>query len=569
MLTIYREGLTITPNGPLEPSEGSYNVAVKLENDNTYADYTITMYVGYLVKGIKKTRKCEVDTEGNYLIPDVALAQNGPLFVSFMLEDASKTKGFMTNALTYIIKDAPYTNLDPTDDPTWKEQVKAWIEEMGGGGGVGIDKTLTVSGKAADAKVVGDKFNQLTEEIDNLTISGLTTAQVNALNEMFKVCAYTQSDVSAQYNAFKTAFGIGESGGEDSGDDEPITPTVTLTSISATYNGGEVLVGTDIDDLTGITVTGTYSDGTTKNIIDYTLSGEIIEGTNTITVSYDGKTTTFVVTGYVEQSGESGELTEEELAQLETMPDAYLSDDGQYLYINPLRTLTYLKYQTASSYIGTNNVIVNSNTLAGYTQLALKEQHEDMFNGMIPYAKNIDDAYGEWNNAGFRDSTDIPDLCYGYDSTAKSLMIRDGIDTYNTYKSSGDFSKRLYDSFRRIPIKVSSSLRVFELTDEVIDALTGSMSTTPNDYGFYAGFVSTPLGGGFGAWSNNNVICSVGGVMSMAGDPSKEYEFYRCAASLNRFYYYIPQENITDLTLNGLKEYLKTKNIKFFHIAKE
>lgn len=85
-----------------------------------------------------------------------------------------------------------------------------------------------------------------------------------------------------------------DSGGED-------TPTeATLSSISATYNGGEVLVGTDIDDLTGITVTGTYSDSTTKNIIDYTLSGTINEGSNTITVSYQGKTTTFTVVGYVE-----------------------------------------------------------------------------------------------------------------------------------------------------------------------------------------------------------------------------------------------------------------------------
>ena len=129
--------------------------------------------------------------------------------------------------------------------------------------------------------------------------AGLTENQIIALNEMFKVCAYTQSDVSTQYNAFKTAFGI-----TDSGNEEPDTPTVTLTSISATYSGGEVLVGTDVDDLTGITVTGTYSDGSTKNIIDYTLSGTINEGTNTITVSYSGKTAEITVVGVAESSGE-------------------------------------------------------------------------------------------------------------------------------------------------------------------------------------------------------------------------------------------------------------------------
>lgn len=74
----------------------------------------------------------------------------------------------------------------------------------------------------------------------------------------------------------------------------------TLSSISATYTGGNVEVGTPLSSLTGITVTGTWSDGTTSEIIGYTLTGEIVEGENTITVSYNGLTTTFEVIGYVE-----------------------------------------------------------------------------------------------------------------------------------------------------------------------------------------------------------------------------------------------------------------------------
>lgn len=72
---------------------------------------------------------------------------------------------------------------------------------------------------------------------------------------------------------------------------------VTLTSISATYTGGDVAIGTALTDLTGITVTATYSDGSTSNVTGYTLSGTIAEGENTITVSYGGKTTTFTVIG--------------------------------------------------------------------------------------------------------------------------------------------------------------------------------------------------------------------------------------------------------------------------------
>ena len=75
---------------------------------------------------------------------------------------------------------------------------------------------------------------------------------------------------------------------------------VTLTSISATYTGGDVTVGTSLNDLTGITVTAHYSDGSTANVTGYTLSGTIAEGSNTITVSYGGKTTTFTVVGKME-----------------------------------------------------------------------------------------------------------------------------------------------------------------------------------------------------------------------------------------------------------------------------
>ena len=81
---------------------------------------------------------------------------------------------------------------------------------------------------------------------------------------------------------------------------------VTLTSISAIYAGGSVAAGTAVTDLTDITVIAHYSDGSTAPVTGYTLSGEIVEGSNTITVSYGGKTTTFTVTGkaeYVDPSG--------------------------------------------------------------------------------------------------------------------------------------------------------------------------------------------------------------------------------------------------------------------------
>ena len=53
-----------------------------------------------------------------------------------------------------------------------------------------------------------EQLDNIANEVKNLNVSGLTTQQVTALDNMFKACAYTKQDVSEEYNAFKIAFGI-------------------------------------------------------------------------------------------------------------------------------------------------------------------------------------------------------------------------------------------------------------------------------------------------------------------------------------------------------------------------
>ena len=72
---------------------------------------------------------------------------------------------------------------------------------------------------------------------------------------------------------------------------------VLQTNLSVSYSGGEVLVGTDVDLMTDISVFVEYSDGTKEEITDYVLSGSIAEGENTITVTYEELTATFIVVG--------------------------------------------------------------------------------------------------------------------------------------------------------------------------------------------------------------------------------------------------------------------------------
>lgn len=180
-------------------------------------------------------------------------------------------------------------------------------------GGAVPDKTLTISGAPADAKVVGDRCSQLQQTINNYGIYVGDTQPTNGVMYWLDTSEDTEEEP-----------------------DTPVEPDVpedaTLSSISATYTGGDVTVGTALSSLTGITVTATYSDGTSKTVTDYTLSGEIAEGENTITVSYGGKTTTFKVTGVAESGGDNNVDLSESNVFASSTGDIILNKSSSPLY---------------------------------------------------------------------------------------------------------------------------------------------------------------------------------------------------------------------------------------------
>lgn len=261
-------------------------------------------------------------------------------------------------------------------DVTTLALAKSYTNQHGGSGGGGdstveLDTTLSEAGKAADAKAVGDALASKQDKLiagDNITIAadgktisatgGLTTAQVNALNGMFKVCAFTKADVSAEYTAFKTAFGISE--------------VVTLSSISVTYDGGDVAVGTDVTALDGVVVTAIYSDGSTEIATGYTISGTIAEGQNTVTVTYQGKTATFTVTGVAESSGggEGGETgvsneitwTDGVAYTFNPVNNTYIESNGAETAYNSWSSSPYLYCDGASHLVFT--VLLDSSILS-------------------------------------------------------------------------------------------------------------------------------------------------------------------------------------------------------------
>lgn len=133
------------------------------------------------------------------------------------------------------------------------------------------------------------QVKQLVEEHSGQTAALTADERSSLIAVVNAIGAFNVPNGRELIDAFNTAWG-----GEVP---EPDQPEKTLVSISATYSGGEVAVGTALSALTGVVVTAHYSDGSTVVVTGYTLSGEIAEGSNTITVSYGGKTATVTVVG--------------------------------------------------------------------------------------------------------------------------------------------------------------------------------------------------------------------------------------------------------------------------------
>lgn len=134
----------------------------------------------------------------------------------------------------------------------------------------------------------------------------------------------------------------------------------TLSSISANYTQGSAKVypSTSLDSLKkDIVVTATYDDHSTATITDYALSGALNVGTSTVTVSYQGKTTTFTVN------------VSEEPASSETYGNIVVSSTSLSLNENAKTTFTVKLDKAPTSNQTVNLSLNNSNCSINKTSL--------------------------------------------------------------------------------------------------------------------------------------------------------------------------------------------------------
>ena len=161
-------------------------------------------------------------------------------------------------------------------------------------GGVPTDTTLSISGSAADAKAVGDALAEKADSDDVDAIDDRVTALESGSS------GGLTADIKAALLACFANVAWAGNDGQDFYDalDAALNPPAGVVSISAVYTqSGAVYDTASLDSLkSDLVVTARYDNGTTQTITNYTLSGTLTEGTSTITVAFNGKTTTFNVT---------------------------------------------------------------------------------------------------------------------------------------------------------------------------------------------------------------------------------------------------------------------------------
>lgn len=186
----------------------------------------------------------------------------------------------------------------------------------------------------------------------------LSAEEKTLILTLFRNAAYVSDNMGDTLTQLETLWG---GGGEEPENpdvpeipDEPDIPVVpdepekTLTGISATYSGGDVAAGTAVSALTGVVVTAHYSDGTSEAVTGYTLTGEIAEGENAVTVSYEGKTTTITVAGVT--SGEV-EPTDNRYAYTIDNPGTLCDTSGGLTGNNLYNTTGYIDVAADTEYM--------------------------------------------------------------------------------------------------------------------------------------------------------------------------------------------------------------------------
>lgn len=138
------------------------------------------------------------------------------------------------------------------------------------------DKTLTQSDEPADAKVVGDEIADLKDDLSDTKsrIAEGVNYNLDVLIECFKHVPWLDDKAQELLGQFRYI--------------EDVPEVVKLDAYLSNLDTS-IVVGGDVETLRPyLTVTATYEDSTSVVITGYSLNGNLVDGTNVVNVSYGG-----------------------------------------------------------------------------------------------------------------------------------------------------------------------------------------------------------------------------------------------------------------------------------------
>ena len=263
-------------------TSGMVGKTVRLLFDESWA--SLSKIAVFRAGNICKAVTCDAD---ELVIPEEVLRQ--PFRKLYVGVSGTDETGSLV--IPTIMAEGPMIRYgaDPTEDsgngnlPVWKilrEQI-GYLEKL----------------RTDDKSSLVAAINELHDTQLPAEGGGLSDKAVKLLIQILRAAVYTEDQSAAIGTLYLTL-----SAGMNQGDIPTTTPQnpgtdVTLTHISAVDSGGSVPEGTPLTDLTGITVTGHYSNGASITLSGYTLSGTIAAGENTVTVTVGELTATITVTG--------------------------------------------------------------------------------------------------------------------------------------------------------------------------------------------------------------------------------------------------------------------------------
>lgn len=171
MLVIRRKGLILSTIEQVIPAQGSANVPVSLENDDTYVDYAIIAKVSWVNEfTIKSEPRPYID--GNFTIPQEAFQKSGAIRIAIDLIKGEEI--LSTNEVKFNVTPAPNGVVVIPDNQTWAEIVEYYVGKLWN------DKYDTdmknylseFSNLKNDAKNIQDEINEIIENLNTKLENG-------------------------------------------------------------------------------------------------------------------------------------------------------------------------------------------------------------------------------------------------------------------------------------------------------------------------------------------------------------------------------------------------------------